>query len=96
VELRFHPAAGREVEQQASFYGERSHGLGEEFLAEVAAAAGRVLEYPEIGFSVRAKLRRHRLSRFPYSLLYHRGEHEIFVLAVMHHSRNPDYWKDRL
>lgn len=96
MRLRFHPAAGIEVKQQASFYGERSHGLGDEFLAEVMAAADRVLEYPEIGLPVTANLRRHRLQRFPYSLLYHHEEDEIFILAVMHHSRAPDYWQNRL
>jgi hypothetical protein len=49
-----------------------------------------------IGVSVTADLQRQRLNRFPYSLLYHHADDEIFVLAVMHHSRNPDYWKDRL
>jgi hypothetical protein len=32
---------------------------------------------------------------FPYALYYRVGSEEIRILAVKHHSRHPDYWKNR-
>ncbi len=36
------------------------------------------------------------LRRFPYSVIVHERDTEILVLAFAHHSRRPDYWRDRL
>jgi plasmid stabilization system protein ParE len=36
------------------------------------------------------------LSGYPYDLVYSVRADEIVVLAVAHHSRQPEYWADRL
>ena len=42
-------------------------------------------------------IRRYRLSRFPYGLIYTINNDDILVLAVAHlHRLRPDYWRDRL
>ena len=33
---------------------------------------------------------------FPFQVLYRVTEERIVILAVMHESRNPDYWTDRM
>jgi len=95
VRIEFHHGAQRELNESAAFYEERAPHLGDEFLAEVHAAARRLVDHPDIGFAVTDRLRRYLMERFPYSLLYHRKDDGIFVLAVMHHRRQPGYWKDR-
>lgn len=95
MRLTFHPAARRELEESAIFYEDRAEGLGQEFVKEVRAATDTVMENPEIGFSVSARLRRHLLRRFPYSVLYRASDEELRILAVMHHRRKPGYWKGR-
>lgn len=35
------------------------------------------------------------ISRFPYGVLYSIEDDGVFILAVMHLHRNPDYWKYR-
>lgn len=40
--------------------------------------------------------RRFILPGYPYDLVYSVLEDEIVVLAVAHHSRQPEYWADRL
>jgi len=42
------------------------------------------------------RVRRCRLSRFPYALIYTIDNGDILVLAVAHLQRRPDYWRDRL
>jgi hypothetical protein len=41
-------------------------------------------------------VRRCLVNRFPYGVLYSIESTEIFILAVMHLRRDPDYWKKRL
>lgn len=46
--------------------------------------------------SVRAgRIRRLILSRFPYKLLYSVEADHIYVIAVAHQHREPNYWTDR-
>jgi len=41
-------------------------------------------------------IRRCLTNRFPYGVLYSIEANEIFILAVMHMHRDPDYWKHRI
>ena len=41
-------------------------------------------------------IRRCRLSRFPYGLIYTIDNGDVLLLAVAHLHRRPDYWRDRL
>jgi len=43
----------------------------------------------------RAEIRRLTLSRFPYKLLYSVESDHIYLIAVSHQHRMPDYWIDR-
>jgi len=40
-------------------------------------------------------VRRCLVNRFPFGVLYSVEPTSIFVIAVMHHRRRPDYWKNR-
>ncbi|WP_233787150.1 hypothetical protein [Dulcicalothrix desertica] len=40
-------------------------------------------------------VRRCMTRRFPYGILYTIEQHYILILAVMHCSREPGYWKSR-
>jgi len=42
------------------------------------------------------EIRRCRVKRFPYAVIYFVHDDVIYVLAVMHLSRHPDYWRERL
>ncbi len=41
-------------------------------------------------------IRRCRLSRFPYGLIYTIDNGDVLELAVAHLHRRPDYWRERL
>jgi len=41
-------------------------------------------------------IRRCRLRRFPYSVIYTVEAGEILILAVAHQHRKPRYWQDRI
>ena len=69
------------------------------FVAEIEAAVQTLLASPKTWPVVDGpQIRRYLLSRFPYSL-YYRWEPErdrVSIYAVMHFSKLPGYWRDRL
>jgi hypothetical protein len=96
VKIRFLSAAGAELADTVTYYDELLSGLGSEFAAEVRDGLDRIKEYPKAWQLLGRRVRRYRLNRFPYGLVYAPLESEIVVIAVMHLHRHPDYWKERL
>ncbi|MEE9395612.1 MAG: hypothetical protein V3V31_01235, partial [Methylococcales bacterium] len=46
------------------------------------------------GLNLTLHYRRFLLSKFLFSVVYRENERSIFVVAVMHNSRKPNYWKN--
>ena len=44
---------------------------------------------------VKGRFRRYLVQRFPYGLIYVVQEDVIYIAAVMHLKRKPDYWVGR-
>jgi plasmid stabilization system protein ParE len=95
-ELEFHPAADREVTEAAEFFETQRTGLGSGFVDEFEAGLRQIQRHPFMWRRVRGELRRYLLRRFPYGIIYHASAERIFVLVVMHLSREPDYWLGRI
>jgi len=92
----FHPEAEREFVEAIDYYEQREENLGLDFAAEVYAAVSRAAEYPRAWPILEDQVRRCQTIRFPYAVLYSQEPNGIFILAVMHLHRHPDYWKGRL
>jgi len=91
----FHPKAEIEFHASIDYYEECESGLGEDFAIEVHATIQNILAYPEAWPTLEDDIRRCLTSRFPYDVLCSIETDGIFILAVMHLHRNPDYWKHR-
>jgi plasmid stabilization system protein ParE len=96
VTVRFLEIAEIKLDQAIHSYGAQAPGLGSAFLIEVLSAADRIARFPEAWHPLGEDVRRCRLSRFPYALIYTIDNGDILVLAVAHLHRRPDYWRDRL
>jgi toxin ParE2 len=96
VTVRFLEIAEIELDEAINWYGEQAPGLGDAFLIEVLSAANRVERFPEAWHPLGDGVRRCRLGRFPYGLLYAVDNGDTLILAVAHLHRRPDYWRDRL
>jgi hypothetical protein len=94
--VRFLEIAEIELDQAIHWYEAQAPGLGNAFLIEVLSAADRVSHFPEAWHLLGEGVRRCRLSRFPYGLIYTIDNGDILVLAVAHLHRRPDCWRDRL
>jgi len=88
--------AEQELAEAASFYDSQVSGLGKDFVSSVEVAIEGIKRHPSAWPIVRPAIRRKRLARFPYALVYREYPDMIVVLAVMHLHRRPDYWADRL
>ena len=96
MDWHYHPLAEEELGEAAVFYGQRTARIGDEFLDEVDIAIGQLLTHPESGAVYEEGTRRIVLNRFPFSLVYWLLDQHIVILAVMHQSRKPGYWRDRI
>ena len=92
----FHPDALQEYREAISYYAERSPILALRFVDAVEDAIQRILEAPSAWGSLKGDVRRCRTRRFPYGVLYAIERDRIFIVAVMHGSREPGYWQRRI
>jgi len=94
--ILFSKIAKFEMDDAARLYELEYPGLGKSFKNEVKKAAMRIAEYPKAWSVERGEVRKCLLHRFPYKLLYSIESDHIFIIAVAHQHRKPDYWVDRL
>lgn len=91
----FHPNAEAEFFAAIDSYEQSEAGLGFDFSIEVFSTIQNVVDYPSAWPVLEGDVRRCLINRFPYGVLYSIEGEEVFILAVMHLHRDPDYWKDR-
>jgi plasmid stabilization system protein ParE len=92
----FHPEAETEFNDAIDYYEEKERGLGYDFAVEVYATIQRITAFPEAWPVLKNDVRRSLVRRFPYGVLYSEQDEKIWVVAVMHLHRNPEYWKHRI
>jgi len=92
----FHHEAEAEFVNAIDYYEECEIGLGEDFSLEINSTIRNILAFPTAWPTIDGFVRRCLTHRFPYGVLYSIEQDCIFVLAVMHLHRHPDYWKKRL
>jgi toxin ParE1/3/4 len=93
---QFHPLAQEELRRAARSYEQAQEGLGFRFTRAVRAAMSRVELNPDLFRIVSEDVRKCRVLRFPYGILFRHRRDGIYIVAVMHLHRDPSYWKDRL
>jgi hypothetical protein len=97
VTYQFHPDAEAEHLESVAYYEERQPGLGASYLAEFESTLELVCEAPgRYPIEPRPDIRRIRLRRFPFTVLFRESGGMVQVLAVAHHRRRPLYWLGRL
>jgi plasmid stabilization system protein ParE len=95
MKYTFHPHARKELDRAVAYYDSRSQETGESFFKETSESISRILNFPEAWAKIRGEVRRCRVNRFPYDVLYEIEGSHISILAVMHSHRKPDYWSYR-
>ena len=92
----FHPEALEEYRAATLYYAERDPALAVRFVEAVEDSIHRILEAPERWRVLDEDVRRCLTRVFPYGVLYTIEPEFILIVAVMHCSREPGYWKRRV
>jgi toxin ParE1/3/4 len=89
--------ATTELAHAIRWYEQQRAGLGGELFDAITETIDLIRTHPEIGVPRRARRpsRQLRVNRFPYNVVYRIRDNDIYVVAVAHTSRRPDYWKHR-
>ena len=91
-----HPMAEAEMRAAAGYYQDCQSGLGVRFLDDVSLAGERITHNPAAWPVISGPIRRCLLNRFPFGLIFRIEAKKIYVLAVMHLRREPNYWRNRI
>lgn len=92
--IELHPDIYHEVSEAYRWYESKTTGLGEDFLNELESAFALIVELPDTWPVLSNSFRRYLLKRFPYGIIYKINKDQIFIVAVMHLSREPYYWRN--
>ena len=96
MRYEFHPLAEAEYLESVAYYEGCRKGLGLRFVEAFEATILRIQNSPTIWRYFDDEIRRCLLEKFPFGVLYTIERDHILVVAVMHHSRKPGYWKKRI
>ena len=96
MRYEFHPEALEEYRQVALWYAEREPELALQFIGSVEDAIKRVVDAPSRWRVIEEDVRRCLTRIFPYAVLYTIEVDFLLIVAVMHCSREPGYWKLRI
>lgn len=89
-------AAESELDEAVAYYNALAPLLGDAFLVEVLRVFDLVMAHPLAWHPLGDGLRRCRVNRFPYAVVYYPAGDEILVLAITNLHRRPGYWADRI
>ena len=91
----FHPESLTEYAEAVQYYTEQRVEVAQAFIDAIEDTVYRIRESPARYVAVDEEVRRCMVRRFPYGILYTIEKDYILILAVMHCSREPGYWKIR-
>ena len=93
----FHPAAEAEHLETVAYYESKRAGLGASYLADFEQLLNEIVRNPQRSpIEQQPEIRRRRMDKFPFTILYREASKQVQVLAVSHHRRRPNYWLGRV
>lgn len=96
MSVRLLESAQVELDDAIAWYASQAPGLGDAFLIETLKTLKLIEQYPKAWHTLTQQVRRCRLRRFPYSVIYAQEGSDLLVLAFAHQHRKPGYWRARL
>lgn len=94
--LIIRPEAEDDLKAAFSWYEEKRHGLGYDFLLQVEAGLRFIERNPLINQQRYKGTRGQFIKRFPYKIIYLAEEGKVVVLAVLHGKRSREFLETRV
>ena len=99
MKLIVHPDAEDEALDATLYYQDIEPSLGDDVWQQywkiIEALEERPERFPLLETIRTQTIRRARLSRFPFMVVYEVVADDVFVLAFAHTARKPNYWRSR-
>ena len=89
------PEAEQDLDDAYHYFESQQSGLGFELLAEITETIEALEGNPMLFQKVYGEMRRAIVKRFGYNLIYKVIDTEVYILAIMHGSRDPEKWQKR-
>jgi len=86
----------QEFAESIAYYESKEPGLGSRFRNEVAEAVDRILRHPELTTLRPKGYRRVNLHTFPHYIAYIIRGDSIWIVAIAHGYRRPEFWIGRV
>ena len=96
MHVEFIEPASIELDDAIEYYNLQSTGLGEKFLVEVLETIELISDFPQLWAQNTENTRKAVLRKYPFNLIYSLFEGKIYIIAVAHQNREPEYWIDRI
>jgi plasmid stabilization system protein ParE len=93
--VEFLPAARRDFDESFDWYAARSPLAALRFVSAVDQAVGGIVADPERCAAVDGVHRQCPVQRFPFRVVYRVASQRVVVVAIVHASRRPGYWRQR-
>ena len=95
MKITFLEEANREFSAAVAYYDRQESGLGQRFEDEIDRTLLWLADHPQICPLRRGVYRRMNLHIFPYYIPYVVRESTLWVIALAHSRRRPEYWIKR-
>jgi plasmid stabilization system protein ParE len=96
MRYRFHLEALEDYQEAANWYSQRGSALALRFVNSIEEGIWRASQTPERWTIIEEDIHRCLTHVFPYGILYTIESDYVLIVAVMHCSRKPGYWRHRL
>ena len=95
MKVIFNELALDELVDAINFYELELPGLGDTFKSDIEKSILRISDYPTSWPMFTKNIRKFVLHKFPYKILYSIENDHIYIIAISHQHRRPNYWVDR-
>ncbi len=95
-QVLFLNAAQEEFLDIVDYYEQIYSGLGLAFKEEINKVINLITQFPGLCSKCNDGTQRISTHRFPYQVIFFSFQDTLWIIAVAHHKRFPEYWKNRL
>ncbi|HCY77252.1 MAG TPA: plasmid stabilization protein [Ignavibacteriales bacterium] len=96
MKVYFAEPASIEFDDAFEYYELQLPGLGKKFFSEVFETIELISQFPQLWSQNSEHTRKAVLRKFPYNLIYSILNDKLYIIAVAHQNRAPEYWINRM
>ena len=96
MQIEFIEPASIELDDAIEYYELQLKCLGKIFFEEVLETTELISQFPDLFTRNSQHTRKALLRKFPFSIIYTLYIDKIYIIAVAHQNRQPEYWIDRI